>query len=520
MVMTRRDLINRIGQAGGFGAAYMTMQGLGLISTATTTEAAVTLPPGGGKGVKIIILGGGVAGLSAAYELGKAGYQCTILEARDRVGGRNFTVRRGTKIEMNDGTSQTCGFDDGLYFNAGPARLPSHHQAVLGYCKELGVPLEVEVNASRSAYVWNDQVKGQRPIQMRQAVNDMRGRVSELMAKSVSAGALDRDLTPHDKERLVAFLKDYGDLSTDLFYKGSSRSGYVDPPGAGDQIGVIRDPLTLSALLDADMWNATLFEEIIDMQPTMFQPVGGMDRIPAAFEKRLGPVIVKGAVVTEIRRTANGVNIVYRDGKSGKIQAAAADYCLCTIPLKVLTAITNDFSPDYKSAIAQVEYGNSVKVAWQSRRFWESEYQIYGGLSFVKGPTNVVWYPSAGMHSDRGILLGAYSYGSGADDMSALHLNELTGLTRTIVDGLHPGHGKDLEHPMAIAWGKVPYTLGIAARWQDGQEKLYTLLSEPDGPFYFAGEHLSHVGAWQEGAILSAHRAIRAIDKHHRTTPL
>ena len=76
MAMTRRDLINRIGQAGGFGAAFVAMQGLGLISTKSEAEP-MALPPGSGKGAKVVILGGGVAGLSAAYELGKAGYRCT-----------------------------------------------------------------------------------------------------------------------------------------------------------------------------------------------------------------------------------------------------------------------------------------------------------------------------------------------------------------------------------------------------------------------------------------------------------
>ena len=69
------------------------------------------------------------AGLSAAYELNKAGYACTVLEARDR--GRNWTMRRGSKLEMTNGTRQVCDF-------IGPARLPSHHQAVLGYCRQGG----------------------------------------------------------------------------------------------------------------------------------------------------------------------------------------------------------------------------------------------------------------------------------------------------------------------------------------------------------------------------------------------
>jgi monoamine oxidase len=71
---------------------------------------------------------------------------------------------------------------------------------------------------------------------------------------------------------------------------------------------------------------------------------------------------------------------------------------------------------------------------------------------------------------------------------------------------------------MAIAWSKVPYSLGIAARYTTEQDDHYALLSGPDGPFYFAGEHLSHVGAWQEGAILSARRTINMIDKHRRAT--
>jgi monoamine oxidase len=69
---------------------------------------------------------------------------------------------------------------------------------------------------------------------------------------------------------------------------------------------------------------------------------------------------------------------------------------------------------------------------------------------------------------------------------------------------------------MAIAWSKVPYSLGITARYSPDHDANYALLSEPDGPFYFAGEHLSNVGAWQEGAILSARRAINMIDKHRR----
>jgi monoamine oxidase len=122
------------------------------------------------------------------------------------------------------------------------------------------------------------------------------------------------------------------------------------------------------------------------------------------------------------------------------------------------------------------------------------------------------------MFSAKGILLGGYATRDDADVVAALPLAAQFEMSRAAIEGLHPGRGKELESPMAIAWSKVPYSLGIAARYRTDDDGNYAVLSEPDGPFYFAGEHLSHIGAWQEGAILSARRAINMLDKHRRTS--
>ena len=150
MSLTRRIFIQRMGQIGGYSAAFSTMRALGLIG-APGHSPLPQLAADFGKGKKVVILGAGIAGLVSAYELRKAGFECTILEARNRPGGRNWTVRNGSKVEFTDGTVQHCDWQNGGYFNAGPARIPSIHTHMLGYCQELGVPLEVEVNASRSA---------------------------------------------------------------------------------------------------------------------------------------------------------------------------------------------------------------------------------------------------------------------------------------------------------------------------------------------------------------------------------
>src|SRR5688500_8256391 len=149
MVLTRRDFVTRAAAVGGASLVYEAMTGLGLL--ATPTQARFDLS-GRVSGVRVLVLGGGLTGLTVAHELGKVGYDCRVLEARARPGGRVFTVRRGT-VSEEDGPGQTAAFDEGLYFNAGPMRISHHHHSTLAYCRELQVPVEVFVADSDSAYV-------------------------------------------------------------------------------------------------------------------------------------------------------------------------------------------------------------------------------------------------------------------------------------------------------------------------------------------------------------------------------
>src|SRR6202451_3798747 len=183
MTISRREFIGKMARAGGYGAAFMTMHSLGLLGMAETQQAKnFPLPASTRRGTKVIILGAGISGLVSAYEMRRAGFDCTVLEARERPGGRNWTLRRGSKLVFTDGTSQECTFDEGNYFNCGPARLPSIHKTMLGYCVELGIVLEVEVNSSRSTFLQNDNVFGGKPIRQRQAIHAGRGYVRGVLA--------------------------------------------------------------------------------------------------------------------------------------------------------------------------------------------------------------------------------------------------------------------------------------------------------------------------------------------------
>ena len=132
MSMTRRNFIQSLGAVAGIEAVHRTMEALGLAGMGTARAAAPDLPSGSGHGRSVVILGAGIAGMTAAFELSKAGYRCTILEATDRAGGRNLTVRGGDVIQETGGR-QRVEFDrqGHLYANLGPARIPHHHRELL-----------------------------------------------------------------------------------------------------------------------------------------------------------------------------------------------------------------------------------------------------------------------------------------------------------------------------------------------------------------------------------------------------
>ncbi|MGA8432228.1 MAG: FAD-dependent oxidoreductase [Candidatus Sulfotelmatobacter sp.] len=523
MTISRREFIGRMARAGGYGAAFMTMHSLGLLGMVESEQRRdFPLPPSAGRGTKVIILGAGIAGLVAAYEMRRAGFHCTVLEARERPGGRNWTLRRGSKLVFNDGMSQECSFEEGNYFNCGPARLPSIHKTMLGYCKEMGVELEVEVNTSRRTLLQNDNVFDGKPIRQAQAINDTRGQVAELLAKCVQQGALDQAFTQDDHAAVMEFLKSYGALGKDYRYNGSSRSGDRQEAGAGDQIEIPNSPLSFSDLLKSKFCQPMLFEEVLDMQATMFQPIGGMDRIPYAFAHSLGEIVRYNSPITEIRKTTDGVRVTYRKGESGPIESIEAAYCICTLPLPILKTLPNDFAPGVKSAIASVIYDSAYKVAWESRRFWEQDGdEIYGGISFLTtGPINVVWYPSAKLMSKRGVLVSGYAMENFGDFGKLPSYEAKLAASRAAVEKLHPGKGRELEKPMYISWGKVPYILGSwvsrGPNYPPTNEDAYyngpyRELIVPDDRVYFAGDHCSHIIGWQEGAALAAQRSVAMI---------
>jgi monoamine oxidase len=514
MTLTRRNLLTQLGAIGGAGVTYAAMEALGLALPTPANAEKFMLPPESGKGRSVVILGAGIAGLVAAYELQRAGYQVSVLEARDRVGGRVWTVRGGDTIVQYGRELQRAEFDQGLYFNAGAARIPSTHRVILDYARRFGVPMETFINTNRAAG-WDF---GGKVHSDRRMVNDLRGHVGELLAKAIDRHALDQEMPKGELELFRQFLAPYAALNEKGRYEPDGRSGFKVEGGGYSQSPVPLPPLSLRDVLpNRAVALPHLFETIYDMQPTLLQPVGGMDRIAYAIYEQVKPVVRLRRPVTAIRRAGDRVRIEHGSDK----QMTEADYCFCTLPAHLLERIPNDFAPAKKAALKGIAYLPSVKVGFEAPRFWETDEHLYGGLAWTDRLNENVIYPSDRFHSPKGVLVAAYVAGWTNQDnpqkFASLSNEERLRVSRESVEALHPGKSSLLTKGVSVGWGMVPWSEGVTAMWPGGPGAIgargarYDELLKPEGPILFAGEHLSYQGAWQEGAALSAHEALKLL---------
>ena len=553
--LTRRNFLRMVGAAGGTAAVHETLVALGLMRHPDTWAGPPKIRPGIGKNQSVLILGAGVGGLATAYRLTQSGYDCRIYEAQNRAGGRSYTARRGNKVfeesEENGKTEQACQFDEGLYVNLGPGRIPYHHRRVINLCRELEVDLEVYVHTTDTNL--HRMAKGplDKAYARRRIAYDTKGYIAELLAKAVNQRAFDHELSNEDKEKLLSLLQKFGDLNNRFKYTGSTRAGCKggtnNPHVCGAKIDEPIEPLEplgLTDLLRSEFWDPCIvaaprgeascnpmsyghgFYQVKEdlWQTTSFQPVGGMDKIVDALRYteikvegrtvKLDDLIRLNTVVTGIAydQEAQQVKVTYNGTETMDV-----DFCVSNIPLTVLKDIDLDgFSPTFHDAIRRGAFSNACKVGWQAnKRFWELKDYIFGGISWIEHPITQMWYPSNDYFSDKGVLTGAYNYARTARDFGRLPLparldKAYEGGRLLHEQAFEPGGNvvpKDLG--ISIAWQNVPYQKGCSAVWNsmsDQDEADFERLLAPDlnNRFYIVGDQVSSLPGWQEGALMSA----------------
>jgi monoamine oxidase len=529
MPVTRRSLLGAMARLGGAGAVYETLAAWDFLKPPPALAASLALPADSGAGKSVAILGAGVAGLCAAYELDRAGYDCVILEASRRLGGRSLTLRRGDAFAEIDGPLQECRFADGLWLNAGPGRIPHHHVHVIDYCRRFGVALQPYIFASRANLVHSGYVGNGKTMQVRRALYDLQGHVAELLDKCADKNRLDLALTADDLARLRDMLATFGDLTkverdgkvTYTYANKSGRAGYEVPPGLAEQTGKPLSPLALDELLRSRVWNDYIFRETeYSWQASLLEPVGGMDHFVRAFANQplartagtVASLIRYGATVTGIDVASDGVSVRYDD--QGSERTLTAHYCVCTIPTPIFRELPSNLPAPYRYAADKLPVQAAGKVGWQADRFWEINDQIYGGISWTTDAIEQIWYPSSGFLGRKGVLTGAYMYGQAAERFNAMTVEERLRTAREQGDRLHPGYAGLVEHGIAIGWNRMEFA---RFAWADEGDSTFQahakVLATPQGRFHMAGDQITWWSGWQEGAIISAWEAVKSIDR-------
>ncbi|HCO02172.1 MAG TPA: amine oxidase [Actinobacteria bacterium] len=446
---------------------------------------------------RVIIVGGGIAGLVAGFELMRQGHEPLILEAQHRVGGRVYTLRN---------------FAPGLYAEAGAMRIPRVHNLTFEYCRLFGLEMRPFIMGNPRSFV------------------HLGGLQMTFAEANADPGRLPFELAEHEKGRTWDEMWNEAVADVREMYEQGGEQAWPDIVAKYDQYS-IHEFLKMRGFSDGAIelygvmsfreqnMNAAVIEQFHEVVGKSFEDMqeiaGGMDLLPNAFYERMPQQVRFGAEVNAIEQDDHGVTVHYRTG-SGRF-SVNGDYAIVTVPFPVLRDIevTPAFSREKQKAIRELNYNASTKILFQVRhRFWEGEeFGIIGGTTATDMPIRRIVYPSFSDPSqERGMLLASYTWAQDALRWGSMNEEDRVEQALEDVAKIHPEIVEEFEVGASHAWYSDPYAGGAFALFEPEQQ---TLLQDhivaPEGRIHFAGEHCSLYHAWIQGALESGIRAANAI---------
>ena len=453
------------------------------------------LEPRSGPPKRVVILGAGLAGLVAAYELKRQGHEVVVLEAQNRVGGRIYTLRT---------------FAPGLYAEAGGMRIPRAHGLTLAYCEEFGLPLRPFVMGNPKGLV---HVGGER-----MTVDEANADTSHLhfdLAETERGRTAD-ELWEEAIGEFRAMVQAEGDAAWDQIVRDYDQySLYEFLRFRGWSTGAI-EYFAVMNFLESDMHNAlveVLREDIGGAYVDMQEIAGGMDHLPNAFYRELSAEVRLGSEVFAIDQDPDSVTVHYKT-EAGRF-TERGDYAICTLPFSVLRSVEvlTPFSHGKQRAIRQLNYHASTKILFQVReRIWETDDGILGGGTVTDLPIRRMNYPTPDPTTSRGVLLASYTWGQDALQWGAMDEETRQEEALDDVSRIHPRIREVYEVGASYAWYGDRWARGAFAMFAPEQQtQLQADIVSPEGRIHFAGEHCSLYHAWIQGALESGIRAARQI---------
>ncbi len=451
---------------------------------------------GDGKPKKVAIVGAGVAGLVAGYELKRAGHQVVLLEAQQRIGGRVYTLRQP--------------FTEGLYAEVGAMRIPRAHRLTLEYIAKFGLKTNDFTMDNPQAYYFIGGKKIR--IEAGNAHPDLLGFDVSGNERGQTAGALwAAAIRP-----LVDLLEKNGEAAWEEIvakYDQYSTREFLEMKGWSE--GAI-EMYGLLANQEAVMNSSFLEvfrEDSGNYYTNMLEIQGGTDRLPYSFLPDLTGNIRFGAKMIALDQSPQEVTIHYQT-PAGRFQEKA-DYAILTLPFPVLRHIEvlQPFTRAKQRAIRQLHYDASAKILFQcKRRFWEQDEGIFGGGTITDLPIRNLYYPDHGRETGRGVILASYTWSEDAQRWGSLFHHDRIEQALEDVAQIHPQITQEFEVGASWMWHHDEFAGGAFALFDPEQQTLlYEQIKAPEGRIHFAGEHTSLHHAWIQGAIESGLREAAAI---------
>nr|AKG47160.1 HysO [uncultured bacterium] len=460
------------------------------------------------RGPQVAVLGAGIAGLVAAYELGGLGYDVAVYEASPRVGGRIHTHRFGSEPSAP-------------YAELGAMRIPTKHRYTMRYVSELDLVDRVRPFRTLLSEAGNYLWAGERPVQLSRAIPAL---VAALQERLPRAGY--RDASLHFAAFLILAIEAVAPVRMRGLLTGNPMQvarlvdrldgidlqPYLSGPDRPARLAeFFLDNPTFSALLPHGL-DRFIDDIVTETSADLVRLDGGMDALPRRLADALaGTVSVDHRVVgIRARRRDVVIEIVH----ANRTIVRSYDYVLCAIPFSALRHIRlYDLDEDKIGVVRDIEYCSATKVAFYCREpFWCDD-GISGGASFTGGGIRQTYYPD-----DGSVLLASYTIGEEADQLGRMNPADRHEYVRQQLANVHP---RILEPGMiraavSVAWGQSEWTRGgCTVRWGKSDDQVaqeIALAGSPQSRLFFAGEHCSKNPAWIDGAIESALDAVDAID--------
>jgi monoamine oxidase len=474
-MINRRDFLRSAGAA------------VGLLSTGLRIGADESMR-------RVVVIGAGLAGLAAAYELKKAGVGVTVLEARGRPGGRVLTLRDP--------------FADGLYAELGAEYVDASDEFDHRYCKEFGLKV-MTAKLYDAIFVRGQKFK----------MDAFKKSGQKLPYEGVKPGVLFGQEAQYitrlldqiqDPEKLPPEIMQLDNLSVaELLLKEGAPQDILALYTYLNATEETARPEEMSAL---SVIRSNLHRSGFTEQQNEGRILGGNDQLPNGFARALSNNILYNRPVRKIEHDSNGA-ILWFEEMGGKVQSMRAEHVLIAIPFTVLRdiEIKPAFSDAKMKCIKTLRYGHGMKIAMQFRtRFWDESNSL-GQRIFTDTHLRRIYHMSVDQPGPRGVLM-SFTSAADAEYLGRMSEEERLQVALQEVKKIWPDAGSYWETGISKYWNQDPWTKGSYSFTGVGQDRDYLELAmKSQERVHFAGEHTSKFRASMNGAIESGVRAAKEL---------